>query len=191
MAPDNNVAIPPVEIAIQPPSNRKADSKRNEGHSSRRDVEYLGRLIDGDVNHLRIDWNDFNVAAVVNDLLLRRGLQVAEAISLLAEPLDGTHDVLLLIYKCLSHFHGPLQILVHPLQHAWVTGQRLHAGVPRLLVNQVRVAAAGDVPVSHHDLIGERGRRQELGNQRIGIKGNWPQQLVELLRIKRLIARTG
>jgi len=55
------------------------------------------------------------------------------------------------------------------------------------LVKLAGVAAAADIPVGQHDLRGKRGRRQDLGNQRVGIKRNRPEQLVKLVITQRLI----
>ncbi len=189
--PDNDMMVPPIKIAVQPHANRKADAESDKGGAIRSLIIDLVRLVDRHINHLRVSRNNFNVAAVINHLLLRRGLQVADVVSRRAQALDGIHHVRLLIEKGLSQLSRPIQIIIHPFQHIWVSGQRLDAGVPGLLVNLIGVAAAADITVGQHDLGGQGGRRQDLGNQRVGIKGNRPQQLIELRRGKRLIGGHG
>ena len=179
-APVNNIAVPPIKVAIQPTTNRKAEAKRNERRAIRGVVINLVRLIDWHIDYLGIRRNDFNVATVIDYLLLRRGLQVTKIICRCAQPLDGTHHLRLLIEKSLSQFRRPVQVVIHPSQNTGIAGHGLDASVPRLLVNLVGVAAARDIAVGQDDLRGQGGRRQDFGNQRVGIKRNPPQQLVQL-----------
>jgi hypothetical protein len=74
------------------PATRRWQSRcrSDKRHANRRIIINLVRLINRHINHLRIGRNNFNVAAVINHLLLRRGLQVAEIVSRLAQPLDGS-----------------------------------------------------------------------------------------------------
>ena len=187
VTPDNDIVAPPVKIAIQPQANREADAEGDKRRAIASLIINLVRLINRHINHLWVSRNNFNLAAVSNHLLLRRGLQVANVGSGRAQPLDGNHHILLLINKSLPQIRRPIQVVIHPFQNTWVASQSLDAGVPRLLVNLVGVTAAADVTVGQHDLRGQSGRRQDLGNQWVGIKRNWPQQLVQLLPSHRLI----
>ena len=75
--PDNEVVMSPVKIAIQPPANRKADAEADKGRATRSLIINHARLINRHINHLWVGRNNFNIAAVINHLFLRRGLQVA------------------------------------------------------------------------------------------------------------------
>src|ERR1017187_6420055 len=87
--PDSGIVVTPVKVAIQPRANRKADAESDERPAARSLIINLVRLVNRNINHLRVNRNNFKVAAVINHLLLRRGLQVAEIVSRLAQPLDG------------------------------------------------------------------------------------------------------
>src|ERR1039458_1160309 len=147
VAPVNNISVSPIKIAIQPPANRKADAESNEWRAIPGLIINHVRLVNRHINHLRISRNNFNVAAVIDYLLLRRRLQVAEIIRRRAQPLDGTHHVRLLIEKSLSQFRRQIQVVIHPFQHAGIAGHGLDAGVPWLLANLVGIAAASDITV--------------------------------------------
>jgi hypothetical protein len=75
--PENEIAVSPITIVIQPRAHRPADAEGDERRAIRSVIINLGWLIDRHINHLGISRNNFNVAAVGNDLLLRGGLQVA------------------------------------------------------------------------------------------------------------------
>ncbi len=187
VTPENDIEVTPVKITIQPQPNRKADAEGDKGRAIASLIINLVRLINRHVNYLRVSRNNFNIAAVSNHLLLRCGLKVANFRSRRAQPLDGNHHILLLINKSLSQIRRPIQVVIHPFQNSWVAGQSLDAGVPRLLANLAGVAASADITVGQHDLRGQRGRRQDLGNQRVGIERNGPQQLIKLRGRQRLI----
>src|ERR1039458_6308057 len=87
VTPDNEIVVPPVKIAIQPQANRKADAERDKGRAIPGLIINLVRLINRHINHLWVSRNNFNLAAVINHLLLRRGLQVAKVICRRAQPL--------------------------------------------------------------------------------------------------------
>ena len=80
VTPDNDMVVPPVKIAIQPQPNRPADAEGDKGRAISSLIINLVRLINRHINHLRVSRNNFNVAAVINHLLLRRGLQVADIV---------------------------------------------------------------------------------------------------------------
>src|ERR1017187_1440485 len=154
VTPDNDIVVPPIKIEIQPHANRKTDAESDKRRAIPGLIINLVRLINRHINHLWVSRNNFNVTAVINHLLLRRGLQVADIISRRAQPLDGIHYILLLIEKSLSQVRRPIQVIIHPFQNTWVSSQGLDAGVPRLLVNLVGVAAVADITVGQHDLRG-------------------------------------
>ena len=67
-------------------------------------------------------------------------------------------------------------------------GQRLHAGIPRLLVHRCHQGTSRQALVLLHpvigngDLVGEGRSIQDLRHQRIWIKGDWRHQALQLLR---------
>jgi hypothetical protein len=75
--PENQIAVSPITIVIQPRAHRPADAEGDERRAIRSVIINLGGLIDWHINHLGISRDNFNVAAVGNHLLLRGGLQVA------------------------------------------------------------------------------------------------------------------
>lgn len=182
--PGHQMPLMPVEIVIQPDANWKSSPERKAITAL---IIHFVRLVIRQINDVRIHRKNFNRTAVIDDLLLRRGLQVTEIIGRRPQALDGIHHVLLLIEKSLSHFRRPTEVIVQPLQNIGVVRQRLDARIPRLLVGEVRIPAAREVTIGHDNLGRQRGCRQNLRHQWIGIKRDWPQHLVQLLRRKRLI----
>lgn len=180
MVPDNQMMVVPIEIAAEPGTNDKAHAEGNKRRAIRLLIINLAGLIVGHVNIIRAGGNNFNVATVVHHLLLGRGDEVAQVISLQAQALDGIHDVLLLAGKGLAELGRPIQVIIHPSQNIGIVRERLDVGVPWLLVNGIRIAAILDITIRQDNLRGLRGSGQQDGNQRIGIQGDRAGQLVEL-----------
>ena len=108
VAPINDIALPPIKIAIQPAANCIPDSEGDEGRAVSDLIINHVRLVDWHINHLGISRNNFDVAAVVDYMLLRRGLQVAKIICRYPQPLDGSHHIWLLVEERLPQFRRPI-----------------------------------------------------------------------------------
>lgn len=106
-------------------------------------------------------------------------MQIALALRQPAEVLDGSLDVLLLIQKSLAQLGGPGEIIVEPFENGGIMGQRLDAGIPRLLGDLGQIAAVVDVAVRQDDLRRHGGRGEYLGQQGVWIERNGPEQLIE------------
>jgi hypothetical protein len=94
------------------------------------------------VDHFRRRWlnNDviLTVAGGRGDCLLRRRLECAILLRLLAHPLDRLHDTFLLRQDRISEIGRPTDILTQALEHVRDHYQRLDACIPRLFRSRVR-----------------------------------------------------
>src|SRR5262249_42873857 len=140
VVPENQMAVVPVEIVIQPDADGE---RRAEGEAKAALVKDIIWLVVRQVNHIWIRGKNFNLPIIIHNLLLRGGLQVADIGGIAAKTLDGIHHILLLVEKSLSEIRGPVEILVHPLQHGWIAGHGLDTRVPWLLIDQIWITAAG------------------------------------------------
>ena len=178
-APDDEVVIVPIKIVVEPGAHGKAQAKRDERGAKRSlEIHHL-RLIYGNIDELRIGREDFDASVVNNNIILRGGLQVPQCLGLGTEPLNGSHYVRLLVEKRLPQGCGPSQVIVHPFENGRVSGKRSNARIPGLLVNQIRVAATVDVPIRQDYFGGQGRRREDLRNQRVRVKRNGAQHLVQ------------
>jgi hypothetical protein len=75
---------------------------------------HVCRIVDGHINHLRVDRLNFNrrlpSLRLGRDGHLRVRLQPARLASLGSQPLHGTHDVGLLSQKCVPEIGGPTNV---------------------------------------------------------------------------------
>src|SRR5215469_8230922 len=103
------MTIAPIEIAAKPWSNHKRSAENNVRSSIvRLGIINLVGLILRHVNGIWIDGNDFDVTVVVDDLLLRGGLEVAQVVGIGTQFLNGIHDVLLLVLEGFAQLRGPV-----------------------------------------------------------------------------------
>jgi len=73
---------------------------------------------------------------VLDDLLFVR-FQGALVLGLLPHPLDGVHDVALVVEKCVAQLRRPLDVVGEPFHHVGNGRHRLDRRVPGLLGNRV------------------------------------------------------
>jgi hypothetical protein len=154
-----------------------------------RSVEDDAGVIDGNVIGGRIDGLDFDVAAVVDDIIVCVGLEVAVAPGLLTEALDSIHDVGSLVEDGVAESAGPLGVVCHRVEDAGEGQEGENAGIPGEIVglDGLGEGVAGEVIVQLcpgggvGDLVPESGRGEDLREQRIGIKCDALDELVKLL----------
>jgi hypothetical protein len=147
------------------------------------------RVVIRHVHEVGIRRCDVDVIAVLLHLHLRAGLQIPRYLCLVAQFLDGIHDLGLLRQKRVAHTFGPFDLLVHRLQDLRKRDQRFHARIPIHVAHSqhrrltalvgVGVIARPACGFDHFQRIG-RGH-QDLREQRIWIQRDWRQHLVELL----------
>src|ERR1700721_835837 len=117
-APDEACAAPAKagECRSDGDDGAEADSTADE-EARARSEEDDGRAIDGDVVEEGIDGLDLEVAAVVDDVVVRVGGEVAVVPGLLAHTLDGVHDIGPLAEYCIAEGAGPLRTPCHRVEH--------------------------------------------------------------------------
>lgn len=137
--PLEHMMIMPVKVVIEPRANRKRGAKS--AAETPLIIDIL-RLIDRHINDVWIRGQDFDLTVIIHHLRLRRRNQVAVVLGGNAQALDRIHHCLLLVQKRLPEFDGPIQVIVHVTEDRRITRERLHAGIPRLLVYGIGVAPA-------------------------------------------------
>lgn len=175
----------PVEIEREPRPDGHAGAK---GEERMRIVnrtfskDDLGLVI-GDVDDFRLTWDDAKNVRVGDHLLLRRVDERSGGAGFRPEPLDRLHDVCWLFGKYLADLLGPRQIFVHPLQHLGIVGERLYTFVPGAMLDLRAVAGElAHVARGEDDIRRRGGRRQNQGNQRIGIECDRGDEPLDFLR---------
>ena len=149
-------------------------------------------VIRGHGDHLWIDRGQLNVALVVADRFLWSVLEGSGVLSALAEDLHSSQHVLRLVVVGVAEVGGPLQVLVQHGQHLGKRGEGLDARVPRLGVDGISNLVGVDIGLGLKPMVGADdlgwigGGDEELGHQRIRIKGDGSDQLLKLFRGKGL-----
>jgi hypothetical protein len=145
--------------------------------------------IDGDVVVGGVDGLDFNVATVVRNGVVGVGDEVAVVVGEAALALDGVHDVRALAEDGVAKGAGPLRVAGHHVKDVREGQEGEDARVPGEVVGldglgkgvavheAVLLGPGGGVG----DLIPEGGGGEDLGEERVGIKGDALDELVELL----------
>jgi hypothetical protein len=154
-----------------------------------RSVEDDAGIVDRDVVEGGIEGLDFDVAAVVDDVVVGVGLEIAVAPGLLTEALDCIHDVGSLAEDGVAESAGPLGVACHYLEDAGEGQEGENAGIPREIVSLdgLGEGVAGEIVVQLGpgggvgDLVPESGGGEDLGEQWVGIEGDSLDELVELL----------
>src|SRR6266852_1603227 len=203
----NCVVVVPIESPTTPaPSitSEEADSETGSEGEIRAAIPYAGiwvpsrprhvgppvnypRIICGHVNNLGIGRLNDDGRALGGHGLLRRGLKIAGISRPLAHSLHRIHYILFLVVVGVSKGRRPGEVLVHISQDRRKCSKRLDAGVPGLLVHglsqsvTLQIGMRLNPSVSLDDLLGKGGGRQDLGYQRIRIKRNRGDQLLQLL----------
>ena len=147
------------------------------------------RIVDRDVVEIGVEGMDLDVAALVDDIDIGVGGEVAVAVGLAAQALDGVHHVVALDEDGVAELAGPVGVAGHHVEHGREGQQREDAGVPGKVVggNGGAEGIAMEVAVLVGPLGGVRdfvpvgGCGEGLGEQRIGIERDAIDELVELL----------
>ena len=144
------------------------------------------RIVLGNVDDLRGGRRDLDVALVLDDFLLRSGLEVAGLLGAIAHDLDGLHYVLRLVVVGVAEVGGPLQVLRHLVEDLGEGGEGFDAGVPAGL----RIGAGGDLLrrratlhveplVGGGDLRRIGGSREDHGDEIVRVEGDGGDHLLE------------
>ena len=159
------------------------------------------RVIIGNIDRIGIRWLDGDDLLVLHfrysDGLLFGRLQLVVGLSLGAQALDRVHHIGLLGNNRIAELLRPIEFRTHHLQHVRRGDQGFDAVVPRLLVDRRLQCIAFEILVCFKPTLGlhdvERiGRRhQHLGEQRIRIKRDRRNQLIELGGFQQLGIRCG
>ena len=115
-----------------------------------------------------------------DDDLLRCRFQHSRGIRFGAQHLDRIHQLFLLIEEGLAQVHRPREVIVHFLDQFRELRHGLHVFVPRLLVQLRNIIGVLDEPCRLHNLQGIHRRRQDDGDQRVGMQGNGRGELFQL-----------
>ena len=107
----------------------EADGSADEEAAARRAEDDEG-IVDGDVVEVGVEGLDFDVAALVDDVDVGVGLEVAVAQGLAAEALDGVHDVGALGEDGVAELAGPVGVAGHHVEHGGEGQEGEDAGVP-------------------------------------------------------------
>ena len=213
---NGNVAMRPVEGAEKEPYAHRNPDAPGETHGESGADEIAGprRPIDRrvrrppprPVDHRRIvvgDVDDFwprrldhdGLPLLVHADLVGR-LEITGVVRLMAQILDCVRHLGLLGEKRIAEPFRPVQLLVHHLKNLWKCSERFDAGIPTVLFDRPHGLVAFEVGIGPGPTRGlddlERIRRchQNLRQERVGVKRNRRQHLIELLLRKRTPTRT-
>ena len=129
----------PVAVVTQPAANRKADAERPEGAVVAQAEDRAGidriRVIHGHIDDAILRWRDDIVVVIARNVLLRRGAQVALTVGHCTHALHGRHHIARLTGVRATKRRGPVGLVGHHVERRRVVGNRLHAHIPRLVVN--------------------------------------------------------
>ncbi len=127
-------------------------------------------------------------------------LQGSLLLRLLPHPLDGVHDVALLVEEGVPEIRRPLDVVAEPLDDVGNRRHRLDARVPGLLGDRVgerlvlQVLVLREPLLELHDLQRVGGRHERLGQERVRVEGDRSHERIELVRRElrcRLCVRSG
>lgn len=175
----------PVEIVGEPPTAGKAGAEGEQrriprGVARAREVDEL-RIVVGNENDLGLRGENPDVAALGDDLLLRRGEEVAGGERPGAQALDGVHHIIGLREEGFAELFGPREVLIHPADGVGVAGEGSDGVVPRLDVGAGRIVTHFEKTRGEHDLGGRGGRRQNEPDEGVWVEGDRAEEIVELL----------
>ena len=132
------------------------------------------------------------------DLLLAVAAQVPGGLRALPQGLHRGHGLRLLTEEGVAQVDGPLRALAHPREHVGIRDERFHARLPRLVLRHLHRVVAAHARVAARPvrglryLVGVDRGREDLRQERIGIKGDRREQRVELgLRVQPLLRVRG
>jgi len=182
-------AVPmPVAIPVQPSPNAETDAEGNEPVGRVESFHIYGdRIILGNIDDFRFSRDDPDDLAFHYYLLLGSRNETPGCFSIGTELLDDVHDLLLLIDEGLTERNRPFVSVVHHEQYSRIMGNSFDTHVPWLKVNPCRFPILPDVPRRFVDLVDEGCSRQDLGNQRVRIKGNGCQQVIQFFSGEQIV----
>ena len=183
-----NAAPAPLEIEAEPRADGKTHTEGDErAVPSRTAVKHKRRIVNGHVDDLRLNRPDAPVGALLHDFHLRCGLERTGIVSHSAQALDRSFDVGGLVDVGLAKGRGPVEAVVHHVQHGGIVGHGFDADVPGLFVYESRICAGAKEARRLVNLVGKCCGHQHLRKQRVGIERNGSQQIVQLLRREVLV----
>ena len=158
---DVDVAAPPVAAAEDCPCSREADAPGEAAYQCLAGIPVgnagvvvgrVGGVRPRAINHRRIvgrHVNGLRLRGLDDDglrfglhHLLRVALEVAVVLGQLAHALNRVEHILLLAKECIPQLLGPVELLVHHLEHVGEGHERLDADVPRLVLDQLECGIA-------------------------------------------------
>jgi hypothetical protein len=125
-------------------------------------------------------------------LLLRVGLKLAGLLGLHSHALYRCHHIGLLCQEGVAQHGGPVETLIHHLEHCGKRHEGLNAWIPVLSSRclheclALKIAVLLHPPVRCNNLQGVRRSRQNLSYQRIRVQRDGSYQAVQLVRAHEL-----
>ena len=174
----------PVEVVVQPAADGISRAERPAGCRKAERVERAPvdrvRVVCRHVDHARLRRCDHIVVRLAADLHLGGTAQVALPVGHRAQSLHGRHHVAGLQRMGASERRGPVAAIGHRVQRRGVVRDRLHAHVPRLVVDAVGAVGA-HVSRGLLDLVGEGRCDQHLRQQRVRVQRDRSHEVVQFL----------
>ncbi len=184
----------PVQVVREPAANREADAERPEATREAAAEDRPGvddvRVVDRHIDQPRLGRRDDVVAIVADHGLLRRRSQVALRVGQRAQTLHRRHHIARLRGVGAAKCRCPVELVGHHVDRRRVVGHRLHAHIPRLVIDAVG-AVGPHMTRRLLDLIGEGGRHQHLRQQRVRVQRDRTDEVVELFARKAVLLAFG
>ncbi len=135
-SPAESGAEPTVDTEGWSDDDRRAEAdSRSDNEAGPRRVEDNGGAIDRNVYVSGINGLNFNVATVVDDVVVGCGGEIAVVVGGLALALDGVHNVISLNEDGVAEVAGPLWVARHHIEDGGKGQEGEDAGVPGELVS--------------------------------------------------------
>jgi hypothetical protein len=143
------------------------------------DIRAVGR----NIHDLRVGRRDRDCILLDGDLLLVVRLQRPVRHRRRPRLLDCLHHVGLLREDGLAELVGPLQVLIHAVQHVWKLEQHEYARVPlRIRLRLGLAVVLAQEPGRLHNVRPRSGGRQNVSDQRIRIQRDRRHELLQFCR---------
>jgi len=148
------------------------------------------RVVIGDIDHSRVNGNDFNGVVDNDDLLLRRGHQLVRVLRLQTHRLDGVLHVTWLVVVRVAELCCPGAVSGQAVESRGELDKPFHGRIPGHLVGVGGALIGSQVHmivepfVSLGDLVGIGGCGKDLRDQRVRIEGDRGHKLIELHRVQ-------
>jgi hypothetical protein len=187
--PDRNADREPDAQAQHQARRRRQHIKSGIGNERR--APYAPWIVIRNVDQPRIYRRDQNLAIFRVHALLRRGEQATGLLRLKPHGLHRVHQIARLVVIDVAELLRPAIVARHIVEHGRKRGESFHAGIPAHAVGNAGALVRGQPEillrprVGLRDLIGIRGSGQNLRYQRVGIKCDGRNQLIQLHRVER------